>query len=470
MLRHKSDIHFFFLSTDADTNINDIEVLMNLKWSSVDDKKNFHIYCHARRSAKTRWAEIDDICSFGENPRVHIIDSSYLSVFCLKDNVECHPISFVNIDSRTATVTSPFRSMIIGFGETGEETFKFLYEFGAFVNEAGRKTKFHCTIIDKQATQMEGLFYAKAPTMKDFTDVGEEERELCFTECSIDSKTYWETIEWEIRQGLNYIVVAIADEELAINTAVNICTLATRWRNEDPPKLNVYVRSYSSDGYGRMENIAKELNDKLENIHLEIFGGMEKMFQYDMIVENKYIQQAKRYNLAYESVRDGKRVVADEELEEDKWKMLHHNNGKIWEIEDVERRKDQNISNALHAKTKVKLLEATGRSAEEWKKLSPKHEGNKYPDMDNGLENILINVAKCEHERWVSFSRLQGYSLANENERGNDKKEHRAKAKKHTDLVPWDEIQAWNPDKEKIIETQGYDCAVVDTTIQLIQV
>lgn len=464
VMRHKAEIHLFFLSSDADKNINCMETLMTLP-APVGTEVN--IYCHARRSAKTRWAEIKDICTYGKNPRIHIVDSSYLSVFCLKDNVAHHPVSFVKVDTQTATVTSEFRSMIIGFGETGEEAFKFLYEFGAFVDASGQKTPFHCTVIDEKASQLDGLFYVKAPAMKEQTDDAAGEQELRFMECAIDSRTYWEIVEKEVGSGLNYVVVAIADEELAINTAVNICTLATRWRDGSVPRLNVYVRSHGAEEYKRMDCIARELNGKLDGIRLEIFGNMEKIFHYDVIVGNKYVRQAQTYHCAYKCVSEGKEVTDSPEKAKSEWKNLLMVKGRLWNVEDVERKRDQNISNALHAATKIRLLEQSGHRIAEWKSAISKRRVNAYPGLEPEMERILINVAKCEHERWMAVSRLQGYTLATAEERDDGQTEHRARAKKHTDLVPWDELRAWSNKKDDTAVTQGYDCAVVDTSIQL---
>lgn len=491
MMKNKSDnIHIFFLSNNSDNNINNMEALADV---NLHGGKKLHLYCHARHSAKTRWAEIKNICTYSDisKPRIHIVDSSYLSVFSLKEDVANHPINFVDIDKETGTVLSPFRSMIIGFGETGEEAFKFLYEFGAFVNKNGNKTKFHCTIIDKKASELEGLFYAKAPSMKERTDDETKERELLFTEYSIDSKAYWKILEKEVRAGLNYIIISIDNEELAIDTATNICTLATRWRNDPSPKLSVYVRSYNADSYDRLVSIATVLNDKIGGVRLEIFGHMKNIFSYDSIVENKYIKEAKSYNYAYDCVSQGKEVKKNEKAEGERWKKLHklkraekiYDNSNsmgqdIWSIEEVERKRDQNISNALHAATKWRILtkyvdENTEKGKAYWKqkklsreKFEAKGEtvwtpyyitgGSQASSLSHKDIRVLINVARCEHERWIAASRLQGLCFS-ENKS--------IRYKKHTDMVSWENIRP-NNDIERN-RTQGYDCAVVDTTIQL---
>jgi len=461
LMRRKSDsIHIFFLSGDEDKNINNLEAVMTI----VSMPKNeVHVYCHAHHSAKTRWAEIKEICTYGENPRIHIVDSSYLSVFCLKDKLECHPISYVKIDHDTATVSSPFRSMVIGFGETGEEAFKFLYEFGAFIGKDGEKTKFHCTIIDRRASEIEGLFYAKSPAMRERTDTEGEERELLFMQCAIDSRAYWERIESEVRGGLNYIVIAIDNEELAIDTAVNIGTLASRWRDEDETrKLAIYVRSYKDESAARIESIAAEMDGKLSaGVSIKIFGSMREIFRHDVIVADKCLERAKRYNYAYSGspADQDKESCWEKELKIKEAKA----DPKIYNIEDTERRRDQNFSNVFHAKTKERLLISAGvdigklsDDVLQREKDTPNYISPLLPD---DIRRKLINAARLEHERWIAASFLQGWTAT---ERATDEKD--LPKKLHNDLRPWDSLRSEGSSR---LQVQGYDCDVVDTTIKL---
>lgn len=136
LMRH-TQVHFFLLNDDADKNING--VLNLLKDSDVNREiSDVHIYCHTLKSPKTHWMESYDIQHLDNHIKIHVVDSSFLAVQTMKSDVIHHPVQFVDIDSQTATVTSPFNSLIVGFGETGKEYFEFLYEFGAFVNKEGK--------------------------------------------------------------------------------------------------------------------------------------------------------------------------------------------------------------------------------------------------------------------------------------------------------------------------------------------
>ena len=169
-MRH-TQVHFFLLNDDADKNING--VLNLLKDSDVNrDISDVHIYCHTLKSPKTHWMESYDIQHLDNHIKIHVVDSSFLAVQTMKSDVMHHPVQFVDIDSQTATVTSPFNSLIVGFGETGKEYFEFLYEFGAFVNKEGKKSDFHCTVIDSRMSEIKGDLFAAAPGRNHLVSVG----------------------------------------------------------------------------------------------------------------------------------------------------------------------------------------------------------------------------------------------------------------------------------------------------------
>ena len=56
-----------------------------------------------------------------------------LAALELKEDGRSHPVNFVDVDTATATVSSVFTALVVGFGETGSDVFKFLYEFSSFI-------------------------------------------------------------------------------------------------------------------------------------------------------------------------------------------------------------------------------------------------------------------------------------------------------------------------------------------------
>ena len=106
--------------------------------------------------------------------RINFIDSSFLSVVSLKkskDNAML-PVRYVDIAQYADTgrklgyVTSEFHCAVIGFGETGKEALKFLYEFGAFPNKNNGKVPFKCHIFDNNLTKELGEFGIDLATLR----------------------------------------------------------------------------------------------------------------------------------------------------------------------------------------------------------------------------------------------------------------------------------------------------------------
>ena len=64
---------------------------------------------------------------------------------------------------------------------------------------------------------------------------------------------------------------------------------------------------------------------------------------------------------------------------------------------------------------------------------------------DSSTQELLLNVARCEHLRWVASHKLLGYTYA---------PEKCMISKYHNYLCPWEDLDEL---------TQSYDCNVVDT-------
>lgn len=422
-----------------------------------------------------------DIVKFHKEPKVHVIDSSALAVTQLKRSVADCPVAFVSVDGATATVSSPFRSLIIGFGETGAETFDFLYEFGAFVDSKGNKSPFHCTIIDENASRLDGDFFTACPGLEKYNDekMGKEieEKGIRFEECPIGSLLYWNVVKEEIEKDVNYIMVSVNDDDIGFNAAVNICNKAVQWRNGNSKKLNVYVRCAKQKNYERILNVAKDMEGRYGNISLKVFGDINEIFNYATIVDDTVLKHAKKYNWEYSKHEIGKETLAyiKNNLDAnffkagdmdlcwiDKLKLIRTlKESSISNIEDSIRRRDQNISNVLHAATKMYILGKTGSGIRYWKdkNLDREKDTPYYKNLSEEDKTKLINVARLEHERWMAASLLQGWQPTENSTEDKDELH-----KRHNDIRPWDELRSAGAERLKV---QGYDCDVVDTTIAL---
>ena len=69
--------------------------------------------------------------------------------------------------------------------------------------------------MDKDVTNLSGGFYAKAPALQ-------YNKEIRFVGCSINDEQYWKELT-VLTSTLNYVIISAGDDNIGIDTAVNIC-------------------------------------------------------------------------------------------------------------------------------------------------------------------------------------------------------------------------------------------------------
>ena len=311
----------------------------------------------------------------------------------------------------------------------------FLYEFSTFVDENACRIPGRYVVMDKDVTNLSGGFYAKAPALQ-------YNKEIRFVGCSINDEQYWKELT-VLTSTLNYVIISAGDDNIGINTAVNICQMAHKdIRRDRTNRLSVFVRSYDMDNYHRIKKVADDVNGLYarENILIEVFGHVNQIFTYDLIVNNRILREAKQYNYIYEGATG---------TIEEAWKTVLgiEDNPKdytITDIEEIGRKQDQNICNSLHKATKNFIL-------------------HKYDEFDNPSDLLLTRLAQLEHERWIAYSKLHGWQILPHAQRNGETKDKEHKL--HTDICHWNDIRAWSKDEQE--DTRSYDYRVVDVSIML---
>ena len=429
-------VDFFFLGEDRDANIN---ATLNLVRDAHIRRHQAHIYCQARHRARTAWMDHYHLLHPEERTYIHVVDTAILSVMHLKSTAEHHPVNYVKWEERgdlyKGIPSSQFTSLVIGFNETGVEGLMFLYEFSTFVDENACRIPGRYIVMDKDVTNLSGGFYAKAPALQ-------YNKEIRFAECSINDEQYWKKLT-DLIPTLNYVIVSAGDDNIGINTAVNICQMAHKEiRRDHTNRLSVFVRSYDIDNYYRIRKVAEDVNSLYanENISIEVFGHVDQIFTYDLIVNNRILREAKRYNHKYEGATG---------TIEEAWKTVlgikdNPKDYTITDIEEIGRKKDQNICNSLHKATKNFIL-------------------HKYDEFDHPSDLLRTRLAQLEHERWIAYSKLHGWQILPHAQRKGKTKD--VKHKLHTDICHWNDIRAWSKDEQD--DTRSYDYRVVDVSVML---
>ena len=445
-----SKAYFYFLSDNESQNIaGALNLQKDHRLRSMNENKPV-IYIHARRDANN---EVFDHYSQydGESQRmkIKIVDSAYLSVATLKQDERTLPVSCVKIDQSTGLVDSPFTALIVGFGGTGQEAFKFLYEYSAFIGSDMKKSPFKCYVVDGEMNMIAGLVREEMPA------IGEDE--LSLIQATVDSEEFWDKVRTIIKE-LNYVVIALNNDAIGLSLAVNLFKYALRNRPVSQPMLKILVRCYDNGNEKRMTEVANNLNKSIEgnNIEIQLFGLEKKLYCCNTILSDDTLREAMEFNKVYEK---------SELLAEEQWEMnfgeaeilrlmTQKKMSRYHAIYDINRRIAQNISNSLHARTKMILMGFGENEQSERLRLyygyanSRKDDTTKYK-CDKEDEQILLNIAMVEHERWIASHKLMGYMYNSEND---------CIQKHHKYICPWDELYEM---------TQSYDCNVVDTTIKM---
>lgn len=396
-------VEFFFLSDEEKDNLIAVTVLQKIQKKPFDDKySSFNCYCHARKSHNNTAMLNDGSLAF----KVHIIDTSNLAMQDLKRDSAYHPVCFVEKDTNSGTVKSAFTGMVIGFGETGRDAFRFLYEFSSFTKDnQGNPSVKKIHIIDKNIDNLKAEFLMKTPALKNKSEI------VWWNTASTHSEAFWEKMKSVIKD-LNYVVISVKDDEEAVSIATSIFEYAYRYR-ENLYRLKIFVR------------LRKSMHEDFLRMHKEFFGviipfgSVEKVFSYDVINTDVLEKAAKLFKYRYD-ILNGNKTYVPEADEEDKaakvWinrrlSYLNETDGlkrkeseiKVWYQEEQDR------SNAWHVYTKVALAKDGLTSKELF--------------LDSNRQ-LLRNLCDCEHLRWNAKMELLGFEPARQEDTQslNDKK------------------------------------------------
>ncbi len=455
---HRKKVEFYFLSGKEQDNLIAISTLNKLQKEQLSKNCSFDCYCHARKNRNNSALLNDGKLAF----RAHIIDTSNLAILELKKNRNYHPVNFVNKGEISGTVSSTFTGMVIGFGETGRDAFRFLYEFSAFPkDDEGNPSERNIYIVDKDIDGLKADFLNEAPALRN-------KPELDWWQMPVGhSERFWVGMK-EVIQKLNYIVITVANDEEAAKIATSIFEFAYRYRNNlDNFKIFVRLRQSIQKNFLRSHREflgiiipfgADRTAFIYEVINNDVLEKKAKLFyyQYEKEIEKKEDNMGEKETLPtekeeidklaaemWEKRRDGYRN------EEKDYSKRKNNEIKVWYQEEQDR------SNAWHIYTKVALANKDTTSD------NLKSESNK---------RLLRNLSNCEHLRWNAKMELLGFEPATnkdipkaEVEKANRSPWKSFKLRKHECLAGCKTLHA-NP---ILVGTIPYDESVVELSFKM---
>ena len=390
--RNKSKVEYFFLSDEEKENLQAVTVLQTIQKKDIDYKySSFYCYCHARKSQNNTSMLNDGKLAF----MVHIIDTSNLAVHNLKREKDYHPINFVEKDTNKGNVRSAFTGMVIGFGETGRDAFRFLYEFSSFTKDnQGNPSAKKIHIIDKDIDELKAEFLTEAPALRNKSEID------WWNAQSTHSAAFWDKLK-SIIQNLNYIVISIKDDEEAVGIATSIFEYAYRYR-DNFNRFKIFVRLRNS----MREDFLRNHKEFFETIIP--FGSVMDAFSYDTINKDVLEKAAKRfkyrYDILYEAKFDAIENGNEEEYANEAW--LKRRKVYLEETDAVKQKEseikiwyqeEQDRSNVWHIYTKIALVNDDVTS--------------EMLQLDSNKQ-LLQNLSDCEHLRWNAKMELLGFESA----------------------------------------------------------
>lgn len=407
----------YILSDSQEINMMILEQLWKPSNNTGDDKPfKCKIYCHAKREGLiTRYETIPD-----EDNRINFVDSSFLAVEYLKkeETSVFLPVNYVDIatdpqtEARLGYITSDFNCAILGFGETGREAMKFLYEYGAFPNKDKGKAKFACHIYDRNLNDVIGEY---GQDLKSLHSSETKTQEFYPHQNEIGSPAFWSMLRDDIKD-LNYIVVSLGDDKLNFQTALNIAEFALIEGRPVDKKLCIAVNMRELSPLD--QKTLKNANQVFGNC-IHVFGLLDDIWKMNVITNETMDADAKRFYNSYRNssaalnLANGYPDVTWEEREE----KLHSSSYK--DRCEARRKIMQDYSNCLHKNTKQLLCKGAGVNADS---IIPVNDGDKHCEGKD--TNIFEYLAVCEHLRWEASHLVLGYR-ASDNVTDDMKKLHK---------------------------------------------
>lgn len=502
--KYTNQLHFFFISDNRDKNISHARYIIDCFSVMCEKINKFRlipkvIFCQTRNDSVTSIIE-DSRSNLNLNIEVRIIDEALLAVERIKEDVRFHPVSFLDIERenemKLGAVRGDFSSLIAGFGETGKGMMRFLYEYGAFLDSASddnRRSPFSCHVFDTRMNDLYAGFISNRPALKKISglDIPDSTLPLNFFASSCQSQQFYNLLEAKA-DVLNYIVVALGDDETNITIAIEILKYI-RPRRKKLDNLAILVRAYGDESFSHISTIVARYNMMLANESngkdiIHIFGLPEEIFRYDIIVDSRFHRQAqnyyKAYSEAYHKTEEGSLYTVESWIERRRNAL---SKGTLYKIEDLRRKESQDFSNAWHALTKLTIMKRALTSmpyisaetavldlisAELFtnqdnipERLIDNHEIS-YPSLDiifgtKAISQLITNIAKTEHLRWIAAHEILGYSYQSERHESELKKRDDIR-KHHPCMVDWDALPLLPNNYERF-----YDYLVVETTLRI---
>lgn len=484
IIRERSTlVRLYFLSDDDEANIMALDVLRSDPLFTAKHTASYPhvtIYCQAKRDALNLFEEI----RLMENDKVEVqvLNASSLAALYLQREPMCLPVNYV--DTEQGRVTTPFHAMVIGFGETGQEMFKYLYENSAFLGTGTWRSAYRIMAVDDHMDDIKGNFLVKHPGLKNNPN-------LILSNVKVGTEEFWDMVRQEI-DTLNYVTVALGDDRTNMSVAVALYKFAIQHRRNMLSRFTIYVRSYNQASESHMNSISQyyyEYNHAARTDetpgNIVVFGELDEIYCTTLVhlkdeprLEEENDKNAQRilaleyfytYDKAYNQNRENKKELepAIHEWFKRRHKAFKDKTNRLINLTELRRKEYQDFANYMHICSKLKLMGLPcAKDTQQYAKLDAKQQKRVYRLYEKAMEMVndkheyhepaagdkdamLIDVlAQTEHLRWIASHEINGFTEAYVYGPNSGK----------NNMKPWSELPAY---------IKYYDFLVVLTTLEL---
>lgn len=305
---------------------------------------------------------------------------------------KCPIVENMIIDSDTATVKNDFNLLIVGFDRVGVEVLRKSLYCGQFI---GGTLK--ANVLDGSMKSKEGTFNNR------FNGINQN-YSINYIEAIPGSHAFYDVLSKKIHE-LSYVVVALDNDQLSMETAIEIQRLIKRRGFDKMVTIAVQISS---------PELFIQFEDKLNYPNIRLFGGMPDIYTESIIINESMDKMARSMNALFNSIYHIEPV--------DNWTHL-----------DAFTR-ESNRSASMNIRTKLKLvgLEMSGKEVSGV--ISERLE-------DYLMDERLHNLAMQEHLRWNAFHFSSGWTTWDLADTEGAIKAKDSKNKRHACLVSWGRLQ-----------------------------
>lgn len=265
--------------------------------------------------------------------------------------------------------------LIIGGGVLGLEVLK----SSLWCSRSGGKYSFDVTILDKNINLSSGRFTRDCPC------ISLNDYHISFHQQDINPETNNLLTFIDGNKGkFNYIVIATEDDEINIKTALDI--KASYLRNQWSANISVAIRNDLK--FCQMFNVSRK--SEQSSVILFPFGNNTRMFQYNKLKNNIWEKYAKCINMIYTNTykkNNGESTDISKEVCDSFWRDLSL------------QKKRSSRTLAVFLKYSLWL---------QGYKIDNKL-GTDITFKDTRSDEQILEYAKIEHERWNTFTMVDGF-------------------------------------------------------------